>query len=193
MKDIIIATDFSVNAHVAALCAGELSSRLGGRLIVFHALSPMATVENNSDGNEVYRNLLPEEAAQKKLDLLAMELHNRFEISVSRLLKPGFAEVEIPALAQSLKAELVVTGAQGQNMQTGRTLGSLANKLLNNSTFPVVCLPADSLWNFDRTTSLILLKQFQLCNSFGLTLLNELNSRLSSLPESRKSKDQGAA
>ena len=172
MKNILLATDFSSNAHIAAICAAELAARLNGRLIIFHALPPVAqlTEEEASDKASL------EEVTQKKLDALAHELHQKFGLSVSRLLKPGFAAAEIPAIAQCLKAELVVLGAQGENSLADKVLGSISTSLLENSKLPVVCVPADALLNFTHQLALILNKEQPLCNSLGSGLLMALNS-----------------
>lgn len=172
MKNILLATDFSSNAHVAALCAAELSARLGGRLIIFHALPPGL----GSGEEEQTKNSSMEEITQKKLDALAQELHRKFGLSVSRLLKPGFAEEEIPSIARLLKAELVVLGAQGEKNKAKEGLGTTSTCMLQNTDLPVVCVPSDALLNFTRQLSLILNKKQPLCNNLGSGLLTALNS-----------------
>ena len=173
MKNILLATDFSPNAHIAAICAAELTARLEGRLIIFHALPPVAqlTEEEEASGKASL-----EEVTQKKLDAQAHELHQKFGLSVSRLLKPGYAGAEIPLIAHCLKAELVVVGAQGENRSADKVLGSISGSLLENSKLPVVCVPADALLNFTHQLTLILNKEQPLCNSLGSGLLKALSS-----------------
>lgn len=168
----MLATDFSSNAHTAALCAGEFASRLGSRLIVFHALSPLVVME---EAEESAKNICLEETVQKKLDKLAHELYGRFGISVSRLIKPGFAGEEIIGMATNLQAELVILGAQGENQQENRVLGTIASDILQKCNFPVVCVPQDHSWNFHKKFSITWKKKGQLCNDYGLNILNELN------------------
>ncbi len=177
MKNILVATDFSPNAHIAAICAGELTCRMGGRLIIFHALSPEVRTGNEAEQEE---RMSVEEKAQKKLDILAYELYSRFNISVSRLVKPGRTAEKIASLASRLNPELVVMGAQGEKHCPERTLSRLASELLLNSRFPLVCVPGLDLLTLGRQLALILKQPQPLCNSIGFTLLNELNEKLSS-------------
>lgn len=174
MKNILLATDFSSNAYTAALWAGELCCRRGGRLIIFHALSPVAIPKKAEDFTEAVQ---PEEAAQKKLDLLAYQLHSSFGISVTRLLKPGFGEDEIPALAQRLQAELIIMGARGESPDPEKELGRVSSAVLKNCCLPVICVPPANPLNFLHQIALILNQQHQLCNNPGLTLLAELSNR----------------
>lgn len=178
MRNILLATDFSSNAHIAALFAAELTRLVGARLVVFHALSPIAKYDFDEDLKPEFRSL--EEAAQQKLDTLAHELHNKFRISVSRLLKPGFAEDEIPFIAENLRSELVVMGAHGESFRSGKALGSVATELMKNPEIPVICVPAESLWNVTQQISWVLNSTTPMSNKVGLQLLSELNVRFNS-------------
>lgn len=111
------------------------------------------------------------------MDTLAHELHSRFGISVSRLLIPGFAEDEIPALVESLKVELLIMGAQGENLRTDRVLGRLATETLSKSNFPVVYVPVKAFLTLSSQLALILDSK-QMCNSLGSALLLELSKQL---------------
>ena len=178
MRNILLATDFSSNAKIAAFFAGELSRQAGARLVVFHALSPIAKFNLEEDYIPEYRSL--EEETQQKLDALAHELHNKFGISVSRLLKPGFAEDEISFIAENLRSELVVIGAQGENLSSDKALGSVATELLKNQGIPVICIPPESLWNMVQQISCLQNNSVPLSNKVGQQLLNELKVWFSS-------------
>lgn len=173
-KNILLATDFSQNAQIAAICAAELARRLGGRLIIFHAL-PL-TVDTQEE-EQAEKKKSPEELAQQQLDTLATELHARFGISVSRLIKPGFPEMEIPLLAESLKVQLVVVGTKGTEKSQG-PMGSVAISLLRKNDFPVVCVPPAALLSFAQQLALMLEKEHPLGNSIGINLLTELQNGL---------------
>ncbi|WP_017730902.1 universal stress protein [Nafulsella turpanensis] len=170
MKNILLATDFSANAQIAAIYAAELAYRLKGRLIIFHALSfsPEMLEEENVD-----KKKSPEGLAQQKLDIIAQEIHSRFGISVSRLIKPGTPETEIPAMAQHLKAELIVVGTQGAKQELG-FVGTVAATLLRKNDFAVVCVPPAALLNFTQQLALMVEKEQNLCNTTGLGFLSNL-------------------
>lgn len=171
MKNILLATDFSINAHIAALCAGEITQHLGGRLILFHALPPVFSSKNIAGKIKSY---LTEEATQKKMDKLAYEVREKFNISVSRLIKPGFAEDEIPALAERLKAVVIVMGACGEGKEDGNEVGSVAREVLSKSQLPVVCVPPGNICNLNYQIKSILDKKKALCNEAGVGYLDAL-------------------
>lgn len=170
MKNILLATDFSQNAQIAAICAAELAGRLGGRLILFHALPfPGGMQEEKETG----KKKSPEALAQHQLDTLASELHSRFGISISRFIKPGRPEIEIPSLAESLKARLVVVGAKGTGLRQA-AMGSVADSLLRKDDLPVVCVPPAALLTFAQQLALMLEKEQQLCNTIAMSFLTDL-------------------
>lgn len=177
MKNILLGTDFSLNSQIAAMFAGELTCRIGGRLIVFHALPPLETPEDEDRFSEPF---LSEKESQKKLDALASELHKQYNISVSRVLKPGLVKEELPSLAQNLHSELVIIGAQGENLKAERALGSFASETLKNDRFPVICVPANSLLNLSAQLALIQSNPLALSNHSAMALLTDFNTQFSS-------------
>lgn len=172
MKNILLATDFSSNAYKAAVCAGEIAVNAGGRLIIFYALPPFLMALDGTKKTE------SEEVVQNKMDTLAFDLHNKFQISVSRLIKPGFAEDEILAFAQKLKTDLIVLGAKGEDHQKNKVLGHIALAIWTKSIFPVVCVPSNNYKNFASHLDNILKYKEQLCNIEGLKILTGLKSQL---------------
>ena len=179
MRNILLATDFSQNAQIAAICAAELARRLGGRLIIFHALPLTGDVQEEE---KTEKKKSPEALAQQQLDALATELHSRFGIFISRFIKPGFPEQEIPLLAEGLKAELVVLGAKGTGIKKS-PMGSVAGTLLRKNDFPIVCVPPAALLSFAQQLALILEKEQPLGNSVGISLLSALQHRLNQMDQ----------
>lgn len=172
MKNILLATDFSSNAYIAALFAGEIAFNTGGRLIIFYALPPFLTTSNGA------KKIESEEVLQEKLDALAYELRNKFQISVSRLIKPGFPKEEILAFSKKLKTDLVVLGARGDNYENNKFLGNIALDIRKRSFFPVICVPSDNYTDFTSHLDNILKYKVQLCNIEGLRVLTHLKSQL---------------
>jgi nucleotide-binding universal stress UspA family protein len=182
MKNILVPTDFSHNAQVSAYYAAAFARLTGARLIIFHAFYPLAIpigVENGAP--EVVDSLVPSEdpqaSAQEQLDLLAHELHTAFGISVTRLLKPGFAMDEIPAFAQRLKADLVVMGIQGSNLQLSGSMGKVAGVMLLSELVPVICVPAEAALSPQLSVQQFLQDRCPLCNSSGQQILQTLASQ----------------
>ncbi|AHM62973.1 UspA domain-containing protein [Flammeovirgaceae bacterium 311] len=182
MKNILVPTDFSQNAEVSAYYAAAFARLTGSRLIIFHAFYPMAIpIRKDTAKLEKVDSLAesdkPEAAAQDRLDMLAHELHNKFGISVTRLLKPGFAVDEIPTFAQRLKVDLVVMGIQGSNLQEGGVMGKVAGVMLLSESVPVVCIPAEAEKCLDPHILQFLRDRKPLCNTGGMRLLQSLASQ----------------
>src|SRR5687768_7006710 len=110
MKNILVPTDFSQNATDAAHYAAAIANITGARLLLFHAYHvSVALAEATAPlidlDLENFENL-----NQTQIDKLAYELHLTYDISVTRIMRPGFATDEIPAIAKRLNADLVVMG-----------------------------------------------------------------------------------
>ena len=157
-----------MNAHIAAIFAGELARFLGARLIVFFALSPMMRFQQKDP-----LPINPEGVMQKKLDELAHEMRNRFGVSVTRLLKPGFPEDEIAALAKRLDARLVITGTKSESDKK-EDLGNVAKALRSQNEFPVACIPAVASSAFSQMLAELEQNRERYCNDAGGKLLEKL-------------------
>ena len=209
IKNILVATDFSRNANVAARFAAEIAQLEKARLIIFHAFYPFfiwdeslsTPAEKFSEENppEAGANKAkpgnteqeegkpdPEAEAQKKLDTLAQELHREFGISVTRLIKPGFAADEIPDLVDNLKVQLVVIGARGTDYQEDKLFGEVSSDLLATPAFPLLCIPPAFEGNTAERIAHLLQQKRAYGNPSGLQLLRELSAEWNLRPVSVK-------
>jgi nucleotide-binding universal stress UspA family protein len=141
MKNILVPTDFSKNATDAAHYAAVLAQTTGARLLLFHAyqvsiaMADAAALSIDLD-LENFENL-----NQTRIDSLAYDLHKGYGISVTRIMRPGFATDEIPGIAQRLKADIIVMGMRGTGNLTETVLGSTTTTLLRITEEPVLCIP----------------------------------------------------
>ena len=177
MKNILVCTDFSPNAHLAARTAAELAGKAGARLVLFHAYHPAVLLEEDTIWADPE---LLEHEVQEKIDQLAHELHKDFGVSVTRILKPGFPVEEILALAPKVKADLVVLGWRGAGKRLIAGAGKVAAELLKNADFPMFCVPAS--FTFENAGSLTA----QLENELALGNLASLELLRNFLPEVSK-------
>lgn len=176
MKNILLATDFSQNAHMAAIHAAGLARHTTARLIIFHALEPPVPVSGNEEA--VQNSPDSEEEVQDKLDALAAELYRLFGISVTRLLKPGSVVNEILGLAEKTGADLLMAGTRGRGVQGERSLGSMAVDLLAKSNYPLLCIGADAGFSLYDEVHMILREKPEGCNPGGLQLLTQIAEKL---------------
>ncbi len=168
MKNIILATDFSLNAQIAAVCAGEITRLIGARLVIFFALSPLIISKGKTPLFE------SEVVMQKKLDKLAREMNKRFGISVTRLIKPGFPVDEICALSERLSAKAIITGMKGESDKKDHQVGSVSRELLSKENTPIICIPAVESLDLSETLAYLDLHKQEFCNKSGRTFLEEL-------------------
>lgn len=170
MKNILLPTDFSQNAQSASRYAAALARQSGARLIILHAFNPLTALAS------LDKDLKPEATIQARLDAKAHELHNAYGISITRLLKPGFAPDEVLALARRVKADLIVLGAQGAGHQADNLMGRVAIELVSTEEFPVICIPC--LQQDEEAIDVELLEKQTLCNAKGKQLLKDFEHTL---------------
>jgi nucleotide-binding universal stress UspA family protein len=138
MKNILVTTDFSRPAYDAAVFAAELAKKTGARLVLFHAYHPAILLEEETIWADSERL---ENEVQGNIDELARELHSFFGISVTRVLKPGFAVDEILAVSKKIKADLIIIGAEGAGKRPKTGPGKICTEVLKKAELPVICLP----------------------------------------------------
>ena len=137
MNNILVTTDFSQPANHAAIFAAELARRAGARLILFHAYHPAILLEEDTIWAD---NEALEKEVQDKIDALAHDIHKNHGISVTRVLKPGFAVDEILDISKKVKADLLVIGTEGAGQRVKTGPGKICTEVLKKATLPAICL-----------------------------------------------------
>ncbi len=140
MKNILVSTDFSQPAHKAAVFAAELAQKTNSRLILFHAFYPAVLLEEETIWADP---VLLEKEVQEKIDKLAHELHKTYAVSVTRVIKPGFAVDEMLAVSKKVKADILVIGTEGAGKRPKTGYGKICSEVLKKADFPVICIPPD--------------------------------------------------
>ncbi|MBK0402412.1 universal stress protein [Adhaeribacter sp. BT258] len=141
MKNILVSTDFSQPAYAAAFFAAELARQTNARLILFHAYHPAILLEEETIWADTG---LLEKEVQERIDQLAHELHKTFGLSVTRVLKPGFAVDEMLAVGKKIKADLLIIGTEGAGKRAKNGPGKICQEVLKKAEMPVICLPPNT-------------------------------------------------
>jgi nucleotide-binding universal stress UspA family protein len=170
MKNILVTTDFSQPAYNAVVFAAQLAQQAGARLILFHAYHPAILLEEETIWADPE---VLEKEVQEKIDQLARELHKTYNISVTRVLKPGFAVDEILDVSKKVKADLLIIGTEGAGKRPKTGPGKICSEVLKKAELPVICLPPDIKIN--TFSGLINSRETHqtLGNAAGLTLFKE--------------------
>lgn len=139
MAGIVLGYDRSPGAQRALTIAIELADRYGGPLVLVHGIAPPGSVGEEAGQARAAldelgeRVVAPAVAAAREagVDVLVEVVDD----------KPAPALV---AAADEHDAAVIVVGTWNDSPLRGALLGSVAHKLLQISTRPVLCVPPDT-------------------------------------------------
>ena len=127
----IVAVDFSDASEAALRYAGQLAADCGASLCLVHAL-PIG--EHHSAGHAIMR-----ETATKALeDVLQRDVPSTVRSRVHVEMGMGAAATTIAHYAEAERASLIVMGGHGQSGWTAGLLGSVTNRVIHETTVPVL-------------------------------------------------------
>ncbi len=134
-KTILLATDGSEDAVLAAHAAVDLCQRSGADLHVVHAWQSIPSARYES-----FINSSLEEMAQENLDeQTEMIKTSGGEITGAHLIKEPSAEA-IVDLASEIDADLIVMGSRGKGLAKRILLGSVSEGVVHHAHVPVLLL-----------------------------------------------------
>jgi nucleotide-binding universal stress UspA family protein len=135
--NIVLATDGSRQAELAARTAADLAQKTDSQLHVVHVLaSPLATHDPSSFEPEVWARL--EERERRTLEDVVEKIEaSGAEVEGSHL-KVGRPDAEIVALAEQIGAGLIVMGARGVGGIRRALTGSVSDSVVRHAHCPVL-------------------------------------------------------
>jgi len=137
---ILVATDFSEPSREALNWAADLATALQASVVVAHVFDiPMVGLLDASILVDATTAARLSDAAQSALDADVAHVRAR-GAEVEGLLRQGDARDEIPALASSLGAQLIVVGSHGRRGVARALIGSVAERILRTSVVPVAVI-----------------------------------------------------
>jgi nucleotide-binding universal stress UspA family protein len=144
-KNILIPTDGSELSQKAAVQGVELAKSVGAKVTAFFAAPPATPI--------VYRNHFPvgyatpaehetmiEKAAAKHLETVERAAKKARVPCESIHVTSDYPEEAILKIAQKKNCDLIVMATHGQGGLRGVFIGSVAQKVLNQSKIPVLVL-----------------------------------------------------
>jgi len=138
-KKILVASDFSDTARVAADWATDFARALGAKLVVVHVFDmPVVGLPDAAFIVDAQTAARLSEQAQRGLDAEVARLRALGAEVEAGLLRQGDARDVIPKTAESTGAGLVVVGSHGRRGLTRALLGSAAESIVRTSSVPVV-------------------------------------------------------
>ena len=155
IKKILYATDLSKNSTFAFRYAITLAEALDAKITVLYVLpvvdSAMEVPIITQMGEEQYYKLR-EERSREVIESIRTKLHEfsqkeleglqgENELVSSILVHEGDAVDEILKTAEKLNSDIIILGAHGKGILSHTFLGSVSEKVLRQSRWPVVVVP----------------------------------------------------
>jgi nucleotide-binding universal stress UspA family protein len=134
---ILLATDGSTEAELAAETASELVKRTGSELHVLHVLAlPIDTQDPSSFEPEVRRRM--EERSRATLEDLVGGIESSGGKVAGSHLGVGRPDAQIVDLAEEIGAGLVVMGSRGLGGMRRALVGSVSDSVVRHAHCPVL-------------------------------------------------------
>ncbi|MEJ6397164.1 universal stress protein [Yoonia sp. 208BN28-4] len=151
-SNIIVGLDGSAPANNALLAACDLAKTFGAKLTLVHAPHPetVAFAMGAVSGYHAVTTMPPEsdvqEAAQKVLDEgKALAARAGCEVAdENAIVRRGDSADELLAVAQQIKADLIVTGRRGLGNIAGLVMGSTSQRVAHLAHCAVLSVPHDA-------------------------------------------------
>jgi nucleotide-binding universal stress UspA family protein len=155
IKKILYATDLSKNSTFAFRYAITLAEALDAKITVLYVLpvvdSAMEVPIITQMGEEQYYKLR-EERSREIIESIKTKLHEfsrkelkglqgENELVSSILVHEGDAVDEILKTAEKLNSDIILLGAHGKGILSHTFLGSVSEKVLRQSRWPVLVVP----------------------------------------------------
>jgi nucleotide-binding universal stress UspA family protein len=140
---ILLATDGSEEAELAARTAADLAAKTGSELYVVHVLVLPPETLHDPFGTDARREF--EKRGRGRLD----ELVGRLEASGGEVagahFRVGSAAAEIVAQAEELGAGMVVLGSRGLGAMRRALMGSVSDSVVRHAPCPVLVVRSEPL------------------------------------------------
>jgi nucleotide-binding universal stress UspA family protein len=137
---ILLATDGSTDATLAARAANDLSGRTGAELHVVHVRQDLSPPSPPVAATDEYSRTSEQREAKELLEEQAERLRSADGAVAGTHLRTGRPADEIAALAEELDAGLVVVGSRGLGTVKRLVMGSVSEGVVSLATCPVLVM-----------------------------------------------------
>jgi len=144
MKKILVPTDFSNHAQYALEVAAQIAKKNSGEIMLLHMLElPHQAGDAVGSGTDIPEIMLFKNAAINRLDDL-MDDECLEGLQVSEIIQFELAFDGIMKVSEKNDIDLIVMGSHGANGFKEMFIGSNAEKVVRNSTIPVLIIKKDA-------------------------------------------------
>jgi nucleotide-binding universal stress UspA family protein len=136
-EKLLLATDGSPQAALAARTAVDLSSKLGSEMHVIHVGEvPFVYHPEQRGYPALYEERTKE--ARAMLDAQVKEIEAAGGIVANAHRRMGKADVEIVAVAEEIGADMIVFGSRGLGAMRRALMGSVSDSVIRHAHCPVL-------------------------------------------------------
>src|ERR1035441_7453332 len=140
IKNILVPTDHSINAHKAAKYAIAIAQKSGAK-ITFLNIYYLPTYIKDAPTDPVSEEILKQEANDEMEIFKKEHLSENIVIEMNCVLKVGNIVEQIVACANEINADLIVMGTKGASGVAGVLLGSNTQDVIEKTDIPVLAVP----------------------------------------------------
>jgi nucleotide-binding universal stress UspA family protein len=143
---VLAPTDLSQASVGAATFAADLARRLGGTLVLLKVLLPREVEEGLDQGKFVDQQMDEGRVYLRWWFTTFVPAETRRAVRLHEFIAVGHPEDEIPAVAESLQATMVVMATHARTGVRRAVLGSVAEAVVRHAPCPVMMLrgPAEA-------------------------------------------------
>lgn len=142
MKKILVAVDGSDNSNKALMKAKELAAAFNSEITLIYVTEDVNTLDSIYlfDKNKVNTDPLNNAFKNQAMEVLdgAMEHFKDYNGKVDTLIKKGNAPFKILEVSEEGDYDLIVIGSRGLGPFSRQVMGSVSNKVVNNSKISVL-------------------------------------------------------
>ncbi|AFM06174.1 universal stress protein UspA-like protein [Bernardetia litoralis DSM 6794] len=144
MQTIFVPLDFSENSLQALRHAIQLAKTSVSKIIVFHSYQAPQMGGGSFTGKRKLTELGKQEAEDNMYKVVMKIKEVEPNLDFEHLIVDGDPMQRILFYSESYAADLIVMGTKGASGMTEVFLGSVAAKIINDATCPVVIVPQES-------------------------------------------------
>ena len=147
MKNILVPTDFSLNANKALDFAVQIARQAKAEIILIHAFDLIDTTFKDNQTLYKEHNQAISEKANENISLLKKSIEDTEKISVHIKLYKGNVTDTILQASEKHHADLVIMGTLGETRLQEKIFGSITAGIIGKTSTPVMAVPLLSEWN----------------------------------------------
>lgn len=187
VKKILLPVDFSDNSLNACRYALKIARTTKSVILVFHAYYSPALDLIELTGGKTRRKKLNEDVSLN----LMLQAENEMGIFIEKIfrlpeykdfnrndlntiVKLGSVKKEIRSVTEEFKPDLIVMGTHGKNNSVSSLLGSITVFAINKLHYPILAIPAPTIYSPAELKSIIYLTNFDETDFQSIKKLLEL-------------------